>query len=460
MDSLPPELISQVMVNLPIKSLLNLRLTNRNLNYISRDDQLWLEIAKREAKYPELFELLMYAREILPRNSIEFLWLNIKEGRAFKGSEFLFGWQRNFYSAGQQASIQLYNYFMRIFNIKEGIELMIYGAAQSVDKTLFVNLLTTYMTGSFEKFFTIYSHAMNLAKTPKSGISIEDDFTVAQLNLLFPPNDYEDYIHEVGHWERSDPRGISPPEANLELISISPQYLDLFEPISLNASHEPYLDWIIFYNRIPNLLKSKISFNYSSSIEFGYLPTLFHHDNLIISELNKTTEDNLYNHTDIFSQFNIYYYLKYKGFLDNFSVKKELEYLLSLNLPLPILPIVILWSKDLFYEECSEYDQIISWILSSYRPTLETLTILFKFLTPNQILNKALLVSPQSFRSEDESLLIHFNDQDRRVNSHKLTLFWVNIMLQYSAIIREEDKLKILEMEEYLKNHMTRYETK
>ena len=461
MDSLnllPPELISQVMTNIPERSLLNLRLANRNLNYISRDDQLWLEIAKREAKYPELLELLTYAREILPSYSIEFLWLNIKEGRAFKGSEFLYSGQRNFYSAGQQASIQLFNYFMRFFNIKGGIKYTIYGAAQRIrsdDNTFFFNLLMLYKrlspNLSAEDISKILGKSLNLMNKPHSYMAIRSVLSLEQIQALFPDFQFQQNVESlIGRFSGLNMRGTPPVGTDIELIRNSPSYLDLFEPTWLDEMDDnDYENWISFYNRIPNVLKShvymNIDMNIKYSILFGYLPTIFQNRDKIAEWLNKTHRNSTdFDHTLFLDSFNIYYYLKYKGFLNNFSIKSELSSILSRNIDLPILPIVLLWMKELHRnldQPEEEFNQIVKFILSNYNPTLETMAILFRIMTPDQILHEALLVTPQLYTRK----LKFLNDVPANL-SNKIILKWIEAMVSYSATVHEEDRLKLKEI--------------
>ena len=106
-------------------------LQNKKRNYYFPELKLKEPWSYPEVLPPGLVELFLYSRHIFPTIDINELWNYVSSGLAFKGAEFIFRYERCFLQAGRQNSLELYNYFGKIFDTTEGIIWTIKGAIEN-----------------------------------------------------------------------------------------------------------------------------------------------------------------------------------------------------------------------------------------------------------------------------------------------------------------------------------------
>ena len=161
MESLPPELIFPILSQLEGRNLVSAFETNKQLAQFANDPALWRERMRQETSRG-IYELYLIAEELfihlIPPGELSH---KVKNQIAFKGSEFLFSWQRNFFSAGEQASEKLFNYFMKCFDMEEGIRYTMHGLGMGYYKANLIsplalnnkydNLLVKLYNTQFEK---------------------------------------------------------------------------------------------------------------------------------------------------------------------------------------------------------------------------------------------------------------------------------------------------------------------
>ena len=295
LTALPPELIHQVFEGLPVTDFLNVAQVSRPFNSIASDEQLIYKLIEEEVKSapPGVYKLFLYAKEIfgdrLPFNDV-ILWKNIKNQRAFKGSEFLFSWQRCYYSAGQQGSVELYNYFTKLFDIKEGFKYAYQGSAQSSDFTLFAELTNH----DFEVSSYNYWLAMGLARrTPPILLNEEDDLTEEESDNNF------NYLAGILLSGMSNQEIIDFYKGDLYNATLEGlgEKVYSFLPLNLIERSEVYAKRVLYLaDKNPiNELDDQNKFGLSSY--HGYLPDLLESDST-----NENTQPRSY------SSFNVYYY--------------------------------------------------------------------------------------------------------------------------------------------------------
>lgn len=121
---LPDELKMKILTGLNRVDLSNIFKTHPSFNNLKVEKGLWFN----PEDYPEgTNELFNYAQRLFPRMDERELWYYLSEGQAFKGAEFLFGWKRCFLQAGRQNRLDLFNYFMKIFDTESGFEFTLKG---------------------------------------------------------------------------------------------------------------------------------------------------------------------------------------------------------------------------------------------------------------------------------------------------------------------------------------------
>ena len=431
LTTLPPDLIFPILLELNDEDLNSTLKLNRQLNSFNYDPYFWRERARKWFSSNGEVELYSHAIELFSNTySLSYLYYAVKNQVAFKGSEFLFSWQRNFLSAGIQGSVELFNYFMKLFNKIEGLQYTMKGTGlgyskanlispvpidnkydRLLDKLFFMWRMFDVRNGTYEpeRFYSqVYSLALGLSGRNQVNGPFKDkkkipinthDYTIGLLlggfnaqvidrsfrlidiaspHFVFPTLTNRDY------YERYD-------EITQRNVRTSFIYLD----------NNPYYLRRLYLNMSTDLSLLAPEVQAELIIKGGYLPDIINNEmNVLFTKLSNDDyepSDGIdillfpENQEWTFSQFNTYWYLNllsmYKiNDFDKMLIISNRFHHINTNLPIVLS---ILNHTERFAIGDDQQDTIVRAAIIQYGSLNDLIipTIVFKYLAPRNAIS-------------------------------------------------------------------------